>query len=48
MLALLGAVLFVGSMRLGEIVAWQDDHGVWLVFLQPLGLLVYIIAARWS
>jgi len=43
-LVLLGAVLFVGSMRLGDIVAWQDDYGVWLVFLQPLGLLGYIIA----
>ena len=43
-LVLLAAVLFVGSMRLGDIVAWQADHGVWLLFLQPLGLLGYMIA----
>jgi NADH-quinone oxidoreductase subunit H len=43
-LVLLGAVLFVGSMRLGDIVAWQDDYGVWLLFLQPLGVMGYVIA----
>ena len=43
-LVLLAAVLFVGSMRLGDIVAWQQDYGVWLIFLQPLGLLGYVIA----
>ena len=43
-LVLLAAVLFVGSMRLGDIVAWQADYGVWLLFLQPLGLLGYVIA----
>src|SRR5207237_9120526 len=43
-LVLLAAVLFVGSMRLGDIVDWQADHAVWLLFLQPLGLLGYIVA----
>jgi NADH-quinone oxidoreductase subunit H len=43
-LVLLGAVLFVGSMRLGDIVAWQDDYNTWLLFLQPLGVMGYIIA----
>jgi len=43
-LVLLAAVLFVGSMRLGDIVSWQADYGVWLLFLQPLGLLGYIVA----
>ena len=43
-LALLGAVVFVGSMRLGDIVSWQHDYNVWLVFLQPLALAAYIIA----
>jgi len=42
-LVLLGAVLFAGSMRIGDIIAWQDDN-VWLIALQPLGLLGYIIA----
>src|SRR5437899_4143365 len=43
-LVLLAAVLFVGSMRLGDIVAWQAGYGVWLLFLQPLGLLGYIVS----
>jgi NADH-quinone oxidoreductase subunit H len=43
-LALLAVVLFAGSMRLGDIVGWQDHYNVWLVFLQPLGILVYIIS----
>jgi NADH-quinone oxidoreductase subunit H len=43
-LSLLGAVLFVGSMRLGDIVQWQLDHDVWLIVLQPLAVLGYILA----
>jgi NADH-quinone oxidoreductase subunit H len=43
-LALLGAVIFVGSMRLGDFVWWQDHYDAWLVFMQPLGLLAYIVA----
>jgi len=43
-LALLGVVLFVGSMRLGDIIGWQLDHDVWLIVLQPVAVLCYIIA----
>lgn len=43
-LALLGVVLFAGSMRLGDIIEWQKDYGVWLVLMQPLGILAYLIA----
>lgn len=43
-LALLGAVVFAGSMRLGDIVWWQDHYNTWLLFVQPLGLVAYIIA----
>src|SRR5574341_1208085 len=43
-LALLGPVLFVGSMNLGDIVGWQDEYNTWILFIQPLGLLFYIIA----
>lgn len=43
-LALLGAVVFVGSMRLGDLVWWQDHYNAWLLFVQPLGLLVYLVA----
>jgi NADH-quinone oxidoreductase subunit H len=43
-LALLGVVLFVGSMRLGEIVQWQLDHDVWLIVLQPIAIVAYILS----
>jgi NADH-quinone oxidoreductase subunit H len=43
-LALLGPVAFVGSMRLRELVLWQGDYNAWLIFLQPLSLLGFIIA----
>lgn len=42
-LALLAPVLFVGSMRMADIVNWQQDN-VWIILIQPLGLLAYIIA----
>ena len=43
-LALLAVVLFAGSMRLSDIVGWQDEYNTWILFLQPLGLLAYLIA----
>ncbi|MEX1193769.1 MAG: NADH-quinone oxidoreductase subunit NuoH [Dehalococcoidia bacterium] len=43
-LALLGAVIFVGSMRLQDVVGWQDEFNTWLLFVQPLGFVAYIIA----
>jgi NADH-quinone oxidoreductase subunit H len=44
-LALLGLVVFAGSMSLGEIVAFQEFYWSWLVFFQPLALLVFLIAS---
>lgn len=44
-IALLGVVLFTGTMSLQGIVEWQRQHDVWLVFLQPLAFIVYFISA---
>ena len=44
-LALLGAVLFAGTMNLNGIVEFQRSHNVFLLFLQPLALVTYFIAA---
>ena len=44
-LALLAVVVFAGSMQMGAVVAWQMDHEAWLLFLQPLALVSFIIAA---
>ena len=43
-LALLGVVVFAGTMRMNGIVGWQDEHNTWLIFLQPLAVLIYLIA----
>ena len=43
-LALLGVVLFVGSMRLGDVVGWQSGFHTWLILLQPLPAVSYLIA----
>ena len=43
-LALLGPVLIVSSMRMADIVTWQDHYNTWLFFIQPLGMLAYLIA----
>jgi NADH-quinone oxidoreductase subunit H len=43
-LALLGPVIFVGSMGLQSIVGWQDEFNTPLLLLQPLALMAYLIA----
>jgi NADH-quinone oxidoreductase subunit H len=44
-LALLAMVLWTGSMALNDIVHWQQQHHIWLIFLQPLAALIYFISA---
>jgi NADH-quinone oxidoreductase subunit H len=43
-LALLGVVLFAGSMRLGDVVGWQSEFNTWILFVQPLAAVAYIFA----
>jgi len=43
-LALLSAVIFIGSMNMQAIVSWQDEYNTWLIFLMPLPLAAYLIA----
>jgi NADH-quinone oxidoreductase subunit H len=44
-LTLLGVVIFAGTMSISGIVLWQEDMRIWLVLLQPLPLLIYLITA---
>jgi len=44
-LGILGVVLQTGTLRLDEIVTQQAESGVWLVAVQPLGFLIFSIAA---
>jgi len=43
--SLLGVVVLVGSMQLGEIIRFQREHFVWNVFLLPLPFLIYVTAS---
>lgn len=44
-LGLLGVVLASGSLRLDEIISMQARTGVWYALVQPLGFIVFVIAA---
>lgn len=44
-LGLLGVVLAAGTLDLNEIIRAQAESGVWFVFSQPLGFVVFFVAA---
>ncbi len=44
-LSILGVILFTQSLSLGEIVSQQSKFYEWYVFRQPLGFLIYLVAA---
>jgi NADH-quinone oxidoreductase subunit H len=44
-LSLIALLMLTGSLRLGEIVQQQVQRGVWNVFYQPLGFLIFIVCA---
>jgi NADH-quinone oxidoreductase subunit H len=44
-LGLLGVILATGSLRLDEIINRQADTGIWFSISQPLGFIVFIVAA---
>jgi NADH-quinone oxidoreductase subunit H len=43
--AIASVILTTHSMSITEIVGFQDTHGVWLLFLQPLAFALFFIAA---
>jgi len=44
-LSLIALLMLTGSLRLSEIVQQQMTSGVWNIFLQPLGFLIFIVCA---
>jgi NADH-quinone oxidoreductase subunit H len=44
-LGLLGVVLYSGSLELETIIGDQAASGVWNIFLQPIGFVVFLVAA---
>jgi NADH-quinone oxidoreductase subunit H len=43
-LSLVGAMMIYGTVRLGDMARWQDEH-TWGIFVQPLGALLFFVAA---
>ncbi len=44
-LALLGLVIFAGTMDLQDLVLFQEQYWIFLVFVQPLPFLIYFISS---
>jgi NADH-quinone oxidoreductase subunit H len=44
-LAILGIVLATGSLKLDSIIGQQAESGVWFIMAQPLGFIVFLVAA---
>jgi NADH-quinone oxidoreductase subunit H len=44
-MSLVGVAMIVGSLRISDIIQWQVEHRLWLVVLQPIGLLVYFVSS---
>lgn len=44
-LAILGVILFTQSLSMGDIVSQQSKVYEWFVFRQPIGFLIYLVAA---
>ncbi len=43
-LVLLGTVVITGTMSLQDMVWWQSDNNIWLVFIAPVALVIFFIA----
>src|ERR1700675_660136 len=44
-MAIVGALLLAGTLSTREIVATQNDYGVWFVFAAPVGFFIYFVAS---
>ncbi len=44
-LGILGVVLFAGSLKLDTIIVDQAQSGVWNLFTQPLGFVIFLVAS---
>lgn len=44
-LGILGVIVAAGSLDLQKIMVAQAEHGIWYAFSQPLGFIVFLVAA---
>ena len=44
-MALVSGLLLAGSLSMKDIVEYQSQHGIWLVFVVPIGFVIYLIGS---
>src|SRR6202795_107585 len=44
-MAIVGALLLAGTLSTRDIIAAQDDYGVWFIFAAPVGFFIYVVAS---
>jgi NADH-quinone oxidoreductase subunit H len=44
-MAIVGTLLLAGTLSTREIIASQDDYGVWFIFAAPVGFFIYVVAS---
>lgn len=44
-MAVVSAVMIGGSLSTRSLVEFQSEHGVWLIFLAPIGFFLYVVAS---
>ena len=44
-MSLVGVAMIVGSAQISKIIDFQINSSVWLIFIQPLGFLIYFISS---
>lgn len=44
-MSVVGVAMIAGSLSLQDIVSAQAERGIWFIFLQPLGFIIYLIAS---
>jgi NADH-quinone oxidoreductase subunit H len=44
-MAIVGALMLAGTLSTREIIATQNDYGVWFVFAAPVGFFIYVVAS---
>ena len=44
-MAIVGGLLLAGTLSTREMIAAQNDYGVWFVFAAPVGFFIYVVAS---
>src|SRR6202158_3051842 len=44
-MAIVGGLMLAGTLSTREIIAAQNDYGVWFIFAAPVGFFIYVVAS---